>query len=265
MPEAEAAEEQGASARPPSTALQVHISCAEGLMRPVCIRDRVTHLILSPPPPTCFATLFRCENCMSRFRTYRSLFKHLHVCSDSGGSSPALTAEKPVLPATSGPEESSAPPGKLLEELPKLHSVLHHMKRQGILPASMMAAAAAAADPLPASLQGSLEPAALPSPAPHAFPLVEPALFGPPALARFSGPPHASSAQGSLLPYVPPSTYALPQASVQNRLRPYLSSQVLPVSNAVWKKSQGESPFGVPFSVVRFSPGLSFLAVPSES
>uniref|UniRef100_A0A8D2Q5H5 C2H2-type domain-containing protein n=1 Tax=Varanus komodoensis TaxID=61221 RepID=A0A8D2Q5H5_VARKO len=74
---------------------------------------------------------FKCENCMSRFQTYRSLFKHLHSCTDSATSSP-----------------SPAP-------------------------------AALAADPLPASLRGS-------------------------------------------------------------RLRPLLPAPGLPVSNAVWKKSQGE-------------------------
>ncbi|XP_009080986.1 PREDICTED: zinc finger protein 414, partial [Acanthisitta chloris] len=29
---------------------------------------------------------FKCENCLLRFRTHRSLFKHLHVCSDSASS-----------------------------------------------------------------------------------------------------------------------------------------------------------------------------------
>ncbi|KAL8177928.1 UNVERIFIED_CONTAM: hypothetical protein K2H54_023673 [Gekko kuhli] len=93
---------------------------------------------------------FKCENCMLHFRTHRSLFKHLHVCSDNRSPSLALLEEKPAFPTTSGPEKE--PPGKLLSQLPKFQSVIQH-----------------------------------------------------------------------------------------NRLRPYLPVQGLPVSNAVWKKSQGHS------------------------
>uniref|UniRef100_A0A8D2Q5V3 C2H2-type domain-containing protein n=1 Tax=Varanus komodoensis TaxID=61221 RepID=A0A8D2Q5V3_VARKO len=132
---------------------------------------------------------FKCENCMSRFQTYRSLFKHLHSCTDSATSSP-----------------SPAP------------------------------AAALAADPLPASLRGALE--SVPALA-HSFPLLEQPLFGPPSLARFSGPPPPPVA-GPFLPFVHSTTYGLPQAAVQSRLRPLLPAPGLPVSNAVWKKSQGE-------------------------
>ncbi|XP_066492216.1 zinc finger protein 414-like [Tiliqua scincoides] len=180
---------------------------------------------------------FKCENCTSRFRTYRSLFKHLHVCSDSTSPSPSLMAEKPVLPPTSGPEKE--PPGKLLEELPQLQSVIQHIKKEALLPPGMTEAASAlATGSLPAT---SLEAMPLPTPAAHPYPLLESSLFGPPtSLARFSGPPHPS-VPGPYLPYMHPSTYALPQASVQSRLRPYLPGQGLPVSNAVWKKSQGHS------------------------
>ncbi|XP_029820171.1 zinc finger protein 414 [Manacus vitellinus] len=38
---------------------------------------------------------FKCENCLLRFRTHRSLFKHLHVCSDSA-SSPAAGSPRPI-------------------------------------------------------------------------------------------------------------------------------------------------------------------------
>uniref|UniRef100_A0A8C6ZS27 Zinc finger protein 414 n=1 Tax=Nothoprocta perdicaria TaxID=30464 RepID=A0A8C6ZS27_NOTPE len=133
---------------------------------------------------------FKCENCLLRFRTHRSLFKHLHVCSDS--------ASKAMLPGTD-------------------------------------TAAAAAA-----GLHGSLEAAPLVSPATHPFPLLEPNPFGPSSLTRFSGPPH-SSGPGPFVSYVHPSSYSLPQASLQHRLRPYVPGQGLPVSNAVWKKSQGET------------------------
>uniref|UniRef100_A0A8C5J7W2 Zinc finger protein 414 n=1 Tax=Junco hyemalis TaxID=40217 RepID=A0A8C5J7W2_JUNHY len=137
---------------------------------------------------------FKCENCLLRFRTHRSLFKHLHVCSDSA----------------SGP----APPPR--PEAP-----------------------AAGADSAPAALPGSLEPL-LPG-APHPFPLLEPALFGPSSLSRFSAPA-PSSVPGPFLPYVPPSPYGLAQPPAQHRLRPFLPGHGPPsVSNAVWKKSQGES------------------------
>ncbi|XP_009321687.1 PREDICTED: zinc finger protein 414 [Pygoscelis adeliae] len=44
---------------------------------------------------------FKCENCMLRFRTHRSLFKHLHVCSDSASSpAPPPKADKPAEAAT---------------------------------------------------------------------------------------------------------------------------------------------------------------------
>ncbi|XP_042299767.1 zinc finger protein 414-like isoform X3 [Sceloporus undulatus] len=77
---------------------------------------------------------FKCENCMSRFRTHRSLFKHLHSCSDPAATrqSPALMAEKPVLLPTSSMEKE--PPGKVLEELPKLQSVIQHIKKEATLP-----------------------------------------------------------------------------------------------------------------------------------
>ncbi|KAM3854969.1 zinc finger protein 414 isoform 1-T1 [Vipera latastei] len=178
---------------------------------------------------------FKCENCMSRFRTYRSLFKHLHRCSDANTTStsttsttsPALTSEKPIFPLTSSLEKE--PAGKLLEELPKLQRAIQHIKKEALLPGTMDTPLAP--DSLPAGLPGPLESVAL----------LEQSLFGPPSLAKFSGPPHPS-VSGAFLPYVHPTSYALPQAAVQNRLRPFLpAGQGLPVSNAVWKKSQGHS------------------------
>ncbi|XP_064353377.1 zinc finger protein 414 isoform X1 [Dromaius novaehollandiae] len=201
------------------------------------MQDLMTHMKVHYKPNR----YFKCENCLLRFRTHRSLFKHLHVCSDSSSSSgPAPKAEKPVLPATSALEKE--PPAKPLEGLPKLQSVIRHMEKEAILP-SMDTVSAAAPAALPAGLpdlRGSLEAVPLVSPAPHPFPLLEPNLFGPSSLTRFSGPPH-SSGPGPFLSYMHPSPYSLPQTSVQHRLRPYLPSQGLPVSNAVWKKSQGVS------------------------
>lgn len=64
----------------------------------------------------------RCENCLLRFRTHRSLFKHLHVCIDHGQSPappppPALDREPPVpeRPPESDPAASLGLPFPLLE------------------------------------------------------------------------------------------------------------------------------------------------------
>ncbi|RMC00881.1 hypothetical protein DUI87_22566 [Hirundo rustica rustica] len=173
---------------------------------------------------------FKCENCLLRFRTHRSLFKHLHVCSDSsGGPAPPPKPDKAVLPpATCGPEKE--PPAKPPEGPPKLPSALRPPEKE-----------AAGADTAPAALPGSLEPLPLVSPGPHRFPLLEPGLFGPPSLTRFSGPP-PSSVAGPFVPYAPPSPFGLPQPPAQHRLRPFLPGHgPASVSNAVWKKSQGHS------------------------
>ncbi|XP_041270979.1 zinc finger protein 414-like [Onychostruthus taczanowskii] len=168
----------------------------------------------------------RCENCLLRFRTHRSLFKHLHVCSDSA-SGPA-PAPRPALPpaAPAADKEPPRPP----EALPKPPSALRPLQKES---------PAAGADSAPAALPGPLEP--LGSGAPHPFPLLEPGLFGPSSLTRFSGPA-PSSVPGPFLPYVPPSPYGLAQPPAQHRLRPFLPGHGPPsVSNAVWKKSQGVS------------------------
>ncbi|XP_043358704.1 zinc finger protein 414 isoform X4 [Dermochelys coriacea] len=207
------------------------------------MQDLVAHMKVHYKPNR----YFKCENCLVRFRTHRSLFKHLHVCSDSASSpAPAHKAEKPPPPATSSLEKD--PPAKPPEGLPKLQSVIRHMEKEAILP-GMDAVSTAVPASLPTSLpglHGSLESMPLVSPASHPFPLLEPSLFGPSALTRFSGQPH-STVPGPFLSYMHPSPYSLPQASVQHRLRPYLPSPGLPVSNAVWKKSQGENtgPAGV--------------------
>ncbi|NWV45345.1 ZN414 protein, partial [Daphoenositta chrysoptera] len=63
---------------------------------------------------------FKCENCLLRFRTHRSLFKHLHVCSDSAsGPAPPPRAERPV-PPPAAPAPEKEPPAKPPEGLPKL-------------------------------------------------------------------------------------------------------------------------------------------------
>nr|XP_060482872.1 zinc finger protein 414 [Panthera onca] len=110
---------------------------------------------------------FKCENCLLRFRTHRSLFKHLHVCAEHAQSPappppPALDKEPP---APERPQESDA----------------------------------ASAPGLPFPL---LEPFTTPAPAPTGpfLPYLNPAPFGltPPRLRPFlaaaPGPPASSAA-----------------------------------------------------------------------
>ncbi|XP_037680428.1 LOW QUALITY PROTEIN: zinc finger protein 414 [Choloepus didactylus] len=57
---------------------------------------------------------FKCENCLLRFRTHRSLFKHLHVCAEHAQSPappppPALDKEPPVPERPPEPDPASAP------------------------------------------------------------------------------------------------------------------------------------------------------------
>ncbi|XP_029466789.1 zinc finger protein 414 isoform X2 [Rhinatrema bivittatum] len=184
---------------------------------------------------------FKCENCMLRFRTHRSLFKHLHVCSDVATNPSQQRSEKPNPPSTSDPSKPLA-----LEGLPKLQSTITNIKKEAIVPrmnASTSASASATPSQAVPSLPGSL-PSLLSSmplvSTPHPFSLLEPSLFGTSPLTRFSGQPPSSMTE-HFLSYMHPSAYSLPQATVQQRLRPYLPSQGLPVSNAVWKKNQGHS------------------------
>ncbi|XP_038627682.1 zinc finger protein 414 [Tachyglossus aculeatus] len=161
------------------------------------MQELVTHMKVHYKPNR----YFKCENCLLRFRTHRSLFKHLHVCSDpsrsptAGPPPPALEKEPPEPEPSAGPSPEAAP---LLSPLP-------------------------------------LGPSHT-----QPFPLLEPSLFDPASLPRF--PAQASSPMpGAFLPYLPPSPYSLPPGSGQQRLRPFLPAQALPISNAIWKKSQGVS------------------------
>ncbi|NWU05647.1 ZN414 protein, partial [Cephalopterus ornatus] len=131
---------------------------------------------------------FKCENCLLRFRTHRSLFKHLHVCSDSASSpAPPPKADKPVLPPATSALDKEPPAKPHTEGLPKLPSALPRpLEKEALLPGADSAAAPAALPTslpeLPTSLPelpGSLEALPLVPPAPHPFPLLEPGLFGP--------------------------------------------------------------------------------------
>lgn len=57
---------------------------------------------------------FKCENCLLRFRTHRSLFKHLHVCAEHAQSPappppPALDKEPPAPERPPESDTASAP------------------------------------------------------------------------------------------------------------------------------------------------------------
>lgn len=57
---------------------------------------------------------FKCENCLLRFRTHRSLFKHLHVCAEHAQSPappppPALDKEPLALERPPESDPTSAP------------------------------------------------------------------------------------------------------------------------------------------------------------
>ncbi|KAK2498853.1 LOW QUALITY PROTEIN: hypothetical protein MC885_009536 [Smutsia gigantea] len=110
---------------------------------------------------------FKCENCLLRFRTHRSLFKHLHVCAEH--------AQSPAPP----------PPPALYKEPPAPERP----------PESDPASASGLQFPL-------LEPFTTPAPAPTGpfLPYLNPAPFGlsPPRLRPFlaaaPGPPASSAA-----------------------------------------------------------------------
>uniref|UniRef100_A0A4W3JWN5 C2H2-type domain-containing protein n=1 Tax=Callorhinchus milii TaxID=7868 RepID=A0A4W3JWN5_CALMI len=89
-------------------------------------------------------------------------------------------------------------------------------------------------------LHTSLGSMPLVSTGPHPFSLLQPSLFAAPGLGRFPGQAHAQ-VPGPFIPYMHPGPYSLPQAGLQPRLRPYVPSQSLPFSNAVWRKSAAQS------------------------
>ncbi|XP_012496880.1 PREDICTED: zinc finger protein 414 [Propithecus coquereli] len=113
---------------------------------------------------------FKCENCLLRFRTHRSLFKHLHVCAEH--------AQSPAPPPPPALEKEPPAPERPLES-----------------------DSASAAQGLQFPL---LEPFTTPSPAPTPtgpfLPYLNPAPFGlsPPRLRHFlaasPGPPASSAA-----------------------------------------------------------------------
>ncbi|XP_075060773.1 zinc finger protein 414-like [Mixophyes fleayi] len=197
-------------------------SCGESLNS---MQDLMSHLKVHYKPNR----YFKCENCMQHFRTHRSLFKHLHVCSDNTGRS----VSQSTTPLS--------PPANAKSAMPVAHvsrhtSVIQCIKKETTLPMAddipTTSIAVASTSFLPGNHLPSMSN--LVSQASSSYSILDPSLFG----ARLPGPSQ-SSVTGSYLPYIHPPTYNLPQATISQRLRPFLGNQGLPASNAMWKKNQG--------------------------
>ncbi|XP_077129597.1 zinc finger protein 414 [Ranitomeya variabilis] len=174
---------------------------------------------------------FKCENCMQHFRTHRSLFKHLHVCSDNAARS--VSQSTTSLPASSD-SDSATPAGPVSRQT----SVIQCIKKDNPLPVAndiptTSMAAVASTSTLPGGHLASMSKLA--SKASNSFSAFDPNLFG----GRVSGTSQISAAS-SYLSYMNPSAYNSPQASM-SKLKPFLGNQSLPASNATWKKNQGHT------------------------
>ncbi|XP_044137859.1 zinc finger protein 414 [Bufo gargarizans] len=190
------------------------------------MQDLMNHLKVHYKPNR----YFKCENCMQHFRTHRSLFKHLHVCSDNAARS--VSQGSTPLSASS---DSATPAGPVSRQT----SVIQCIKKDTSLPtADDIPTTSMAAVPSSATIPG--EPlhskSKSVSQASNSFPAFDPNLFA----GRVPGTSQTSAAS-SYLSYMNPSTYNLPQASISQRLKPYLGNQSLPASNAMWKKNQGHT------------------------
>lgn len=191
------------------------------------MQDLMNHLKVHYKPNR----YFKCENCMQHFRTHRSLFKHLHVCSDNTARS--VSQGTTPLPASSD-SDSAAPTAPASRQT----SVIQCIKKDTSLPAAddMPTTSLAAAAASSSTLHGGRLPSmsTLVSQASNSFPTFDPNVFA----GRVPGPSQTSAAN-SYLPYMNPSTFNLPQTSISQRLKPFLGNQSLPASNAMWKKNQG--------------------------
>ncbi|KAM3938899.1 zinc finger protein 414 isoform 2-T2 [Leptodactylus fuscus] len=190
------------------------------------MQDLMNHLKVHYKPNR----YFKCENCMQHFRTHRSLFKHLHVCSDNAAHTGSQNTTS--MPAFS---DSAVPSGPMSRQT----SVIQCIKKDTSLsPANDIPTTSMAAVASTSTLPGGHQPSMsnLVSQTSNSFPAFGPNLFP----GRVPGPSQ-TSASSSCLPYMNPSTYNLPQASISQRLKPFLGSQSLPASNAMWKKNQGHT------------------------
>ncbi|KAM4051668.1 zinc finger protein 414-like [Anomaloglossus baeobatrachus] len=192
------------------------------------MQDLMSHLKVHYKPNR----YFKCENCMQHFRTHRSLFKHLHVCSDNAARSVSQSTKS--FP-TSSDSDSATPAGPAIRQT----SVIQCIKKDTTLPMAddiptTSMATAASTSTLPG---GHLPPMSnLASKASNSFSTFNSNLFG----GRVSGTSQTGAAS-SYLPYMNPSPYNSPQISMSQKLKPFLGNQSLPASNAMWKKTQGHT------------------------
>ncbi|XP_077332435.1 zinc finger protein 414-like isoform X3 [Lithobates pipiens] len=188
------------------------------------MQDLMTHLKVHYKPNR----YFKCENCMQPFRTHRSLFKHLHVCSDNLSRSDSTTTMPP--PTDIKPASVS-----------RQTSVIQCAKKDTPLPVAEDPTKSIATVSVSSVPGGQLPSVSkLASETSNSFPALSPSLF----TSRLPGP-QRSSVTGSYLNYLHQSAYSLPQGAVPQKLRPFLGNQGLPVSNAMWKKNQAQ-PIGCP-------------------
>ncbi|MBN3306529.1 ZN414 protein, partial [Amia calva] len=201
---------------------------------------------------------FVCESCSARLHSHRAFFKHLHICSKVAKNKTSQKLEKVrAVTATEVTECTSKPAVAATSNTAASLSVQSFVREVKKEPAAVPLAPLAPLPPLsghtapsavPAlpcslpSLQASLSSLPLTTLPSNPFSQLQPSMLGAPSM------PFTSQTQTEALPtpflsYMPPTSFSLPQAVVQQqRLRALAPSQpALPVSNAVWKKNQGQS------------------------
>ncbi|XP_066552192.1 zinc finger protein 414 isoform X2 [Amia ocellicauda] len=201
---------------------------------------------------------FVCESCSARLHSHRAFFKHLHICSKVAKNKTPQKLEKVrAVTATEVTECTSKPAVAATSNTAASLSVQSFVREVKKEPAAVPLAPLAPLPPLsghtapsavPAlpcslpSLQASLSSLPLTTLPSNPFSQLQPSMLGAPSM------PFTSQTQTEALPtpflsYMPPTSFSLPQAVVQQqRLRALAPSQpALPVSNAVWKKNQDAS------------------------
>ncbi|XP_067872505.1 zinc finger protein 414 isoform X2 [Heterodontus francisci] len=189
---------------------------------------------------------FKCEACKLRFRTHRSLFKHMHVCYNAVTNSLPQKIEKQCSSPLPASESDPLIKQPISVEPVKFQSVIKQLEKDsnvGSIDTISKATNSKPVTPLPSplsTLHTSLNSMPLVSATPHSFSLLEPSLFATPSLSRFPSQAH-TPVPGPFIPYMHPPPYSLSQGATQPRLRSYVPSESLPFSNAVWRKSAAQS------------------------
>ncbi|XP_072338671.1 zinc finger protein 414 [Scyliorhinus torazame] len=189
---------------------------------------------------------YKCEGCKLRFRTHRSLFKHMHFCFNTPAYSLPQKIDRqcpsPLSASGSGPlikQPVSVEPVKFQSVIKQLEKDSSVANMDTICKAVDSRLLPPLPNPLP-TLHPSLNPMPLVSATPHSFSLLEPSLFATPSLSRFPSQAHTPVPR-PFIPYMHPAPYSLSQDATQSRFRSYVPSESLPFSNAVWRKSTAQS------------------------